>query len=224
MQLGVWSKGDKVHLKFTTIIANVSDLLTPSHKSALPTHKIRSAEHLTTSLVCATKGQRNKSALPTHKIRPADHEPNLCSKRPRNKSALPTHKIRPAEHFTMSQACAAKGQQNKSALPTHKIRPAEHFTMSQANKTRGQQNKWALPTHKIRPTENSTMSPICALRGWWRSRCFFGGIMSCSTSLWGSMISVTVWPVVLASRPSEDIACNAQVMPNSKPLLQLVMP
>ena len=37
-----------------------------------------------------------------------------------------------------------------------------------------------------------TMSPICALAGWYRSRCFFGGIISWSTSLWGSMISVTV--------------------------------
>ena len=154
-----------VQLKFTTIIVDISDLLTPSHKSVLPTRTMRSAKHHTMSQVCAARVQRNKSVLKS------------------------------AECLTMSPVCAAKGQWSK----------------------------WALPTQKIRPAENHTMSPICALRGWWRSRCFFGGIMSCSTSLWGSMISVTVWPVVLASRPSEDIACNAQATPDSKPLLRLIM-
>ena len=55
-----------------------------------------------------------------------------------------------------------------------------------------------------------TMSPIWALAGWWRSRCFLGGIMSCSTSLWGSMISVTVLPIVSATTFRACIACMTE--------------
>ena len=41
-----------------------------------------------------------------------------------------------------------------------------------------------------------TMSPICALAGWYRSRCFLGGIISLRMSLCGSMISVMLCDVI----------------------------
>lgn len=48
--------------------------------------------------------------------------------------------------------------------------------------------------------------PICALAGWWRRRCFFGGIMSCRTSLCGSITSVTVLFWIRAKTSRECIA------------------
>lgn len=51
-----------------------------------------------------------------------------------------------------------------------------------------------------------SIMPICALAGWWRRRCFFGGIMSCRTSLCGSITSVTVLFWIRAKTSKECIA------------------
>jgi hypothetical protein len=51
-----------------------------------------------------------------------------------------------------------------------------------------------------------SIMPICALAGWWRSRCFLGGIMSCRTSLCGSITSVTVLFWIRAKTSKECIA------------------
>ena len=51
-----------------------------------------------------------------------------------------------------------------------------------------------------------SMIPICALTGWSRSRCFLGGIMSCRTSLCGSITSVTLLFWMCASTCRQCIA------------------
>ena len=53
-----------------------------------------------------------------------------------------------------------------------------------------------------------TIRPICALAGWCRSKCFLGGTISWSTSLWGSITAVTVIFLASAITLNPCIACQ----------------